>query len=197
MNEKSKATYPGAKIADCHFVENRPQPDPDSKTVGCEQVHHQPATAPQSRQARLSSQAGPGLCGRAALRCPRPYPTANLASGRTAAKRKVEPTTDKPLARGQRGAARKSREDLPIRQRRQNPRRKSPRIPSLSEKAQETLRSSLVPRTYQKRVCIDQCPDVVDKRLRTGDWEADTLIRRKGGKVLGRTQVSLLHDHGF
>ncbi len=37
----------------------------------------------------------------------------------------------------------------------------------------------------KNRVCIDQRPDVVDKRLRIGDWEADTLLgTRKGGKVL-------------
>ena len=37
----------------------------------------------------------------------------------------------------------------------------------------------------RNRVCIDQRPDVVDKRLRIGDWEADTLIgTRKAGKVL-------------
>ena len=37
----------------------------------------------------------------------------------------------------------------------------------------------------RNRVCIDQRPDVVEKRLRIGDWEADTLIgTRRAGKVL-------------
>ena len=37
----------------------------------------------------------------------------------------------------------------------------------------------------KNRVCIDQRPEVVDKRLRIGDWEADTLLgSRKKGKVL-------------
>ncbi len=37
----------------------------------------------------------------------------------------------------------------------------------------------------KNRVCIDQRPEVVDKRVRLGDWEADTVLgSRKKGKVL-------------
>ena len=37
----------------------------------------------------------------------------------------------------------------------------------------------------KNRVCIDQRPEVVDRRSRIGDWEADTLLgSRKRGKVL-------------
>ena len=37
----------------------------------------------------------------------------------------------------------------------------------------------------KNRVCIDQRPEVVDKRLRIGDWEADTVLgSRKKSKVL-------------
>jgi len=34
------------------------------------------------------------------------------------------------------------------------------------------------------RVSIDERPDVVDKRSRIGDWEADTVIGKQGGTVL-------------
>jgi transposase, IS30 family len=34
------------------------------------------------------------------------------------------------------------------------------------------------------RVSIEERPEVVDKRSRTGDWEADTVIGRPGGAVL-------------
>ena len=33
----------------------------------------------------------------------------------------------------------------------------------------------------KNRVAIDQRPDVVDKRSRIGDWEADTIIGKRGG----------------
>ncbi len=37
----------------------------------------------------------------------------------------------------------------------------------------------------KNRVCIDERPEVVDRRLRAGDWEADTLLgSRKKGKVI-------------
>ena len=37
----------------------------------------------------------------------------------------------------------------------------------------------------KNRVCIDQRPEVVDRRSRIGDWEADTLLgSRKKSKVL-------------
>ena len=34
------------------------------------------------------------------------------------------------------------------------------------------------------RVCIDERPEVVEKRSRIGDWEADTVIGKPGGAVL-------------
>ena len=37
----------------------------------------------------------------------------------------------------------------------------------------------------KNRICIDQRPEVVDRRSRIGDWEADTLLgSRKKSKVL-------------
>ena len=55
----------------------------------------------------------------------------------------------------------------------------------LPEEAQKTLRSALAQGTYQNRVCIDQRPEVVDRRSRIGGWEADTLLgSRKKNKVL-------------
>ena len=50
----------------------------------------------------------------------------------------------------------------------------------------------------KNRTCIDQRPEVVDKRLRVGDWEADTLLgSRKKGKVLvtlSERKSRILHD---
>ena len=34
------------------------------------------------------------------------------------------------------------------------------------------------------RVCITERPDIVEKRTRLGDWEADTVIGKQGGAVL-------------
>ena len=66
----------------------------------------------------------------------------------------------------------------------------------LPEEAQKTLRSALAQGTYQNRVCIDQRPEVVDRRSRIGGWEADTLLgsrkKKQGARNPRGAQVPLL-----